>query len=556
MCKKKCNFAAQNLCETPKNYDTMKKGTKITLIVLGVILGLGIVAFVSSDVLLSRLVKKEVDKSLAALPFGEASVGSIHLRLFSGTAQVNDIAFAYSPSLEIKVERIDVGRIFYSALMRRQVQITDIRIVEPQAVIAFDSKHPESFLPKMEPDTNALGKIAEFIDLAELHKLKIDRASLKFKDVATGLDLAVDSVTLRVYDLAFNVQDTTFSYNDSVYKLEVASFRCLIPDEPMRMEIHDVAHSDAGELTVGYTRIAHAIDKRKLGPLKKEPVTWIDMQIESVRTNPMNLIRKALAQDLSMDELAVSVKQMDVFRDTRFQPKKPYDMPQKILMQIPMTFAINHIDAAINKINVELMSTETNVGKLQLSGVKAEVEHMSNKRGSTMYVHGGCPVDKGNAKAEMRMTMNKAGDWSVKLDAKDVNTGFMNSFIRPLVGITSDCMIDELKADYNGNSVDANGTFCMLYHGLKVQVHKDDDIPYKIVTKNAGAINSAANTLIPKSNPSSVDVRPREYEVTWKRDEWQPFPLYLFGPCIDGVKKTMLPGLYVHKQVKNKTKKK
>lgn len=90
----------------------------------------------------------------------------------------------------------------------------------------------------------------------------------------------------------------------------------------------------------------------------------------------------------------------------------------------------------------------------------------------------------------------------------------------------------------------------MLYHGLNVQVHKEDDIPYKIVTKNADALTTMANTLIPKSNPTSVDRYPRAYSVEWKRDPWQPVPMYIFGPCIDGAKKTMLPGLYVHKQVK------
>ena len=75
-------------------------------------------------------------------------------------------------------------------------------------------------------------------------------------------------------------------------------------------------------------------------------------------------------------------------------------------------------------------------------------------------------------------------------------------------------------------------------------------MPYKVVTKNADFITSAAKNLIPRSNPTEVDIRPRAYMVEWKRDSWQPFSLYLFGPCIDGVKMTMLPGLYVHKQTR------
>ena len=83
-----------------------------------------------------------------------------------------------------------------------------------------------------------------------------------------------------------------------------------------------------------------------------------------------------------------------------------------------------------------------------------------------------------------------------------------------------------------------------------------DNIPYKIVTKNANTFTTLANTLMPKSNPTAVDVHPRAYEVEWKRDVWKPFPLYMFGPCINGAVETLLPGLYVHKEVKNKKSKK
>ena len=66
----------------------MRKGTKITLIVLSVFLALGIAVFVAADLFLSSILTKQVNKSLAQLPGCEASVGDIDLRLFSGTADV------------------------------------------------------------------------------------------------------------------------------------------------------------------------------------------------------------------------------------------------------------------------------------------------------------------------------------------------------------------------------------------------------------------------------------------------------------------------------------
>ena len=230
-------------------------------------------------------------------------------------------------------------------------------------------------------------------------------------------------------------------------------------------------------------------------------------------------------------------------------------MPQNILTSIPVVFNIKHVDAGIRKIDIEFASTNVNCGRLALRDIRTVVDNVTNKRGATMYVNGHCPISKnGHAVAKMSMSMNKACQWLLDLHATDIDIDYLNTFVRPLVGITADCHLDTLDMHYTGDSQIAKGTFRMLYHGLKVLVHEEDDIPYKIVTKNAKAFTAIANSLLPKSNPTAVDIHPRAYEVEWKRDEWKPFPLYMFGPCIDGVKKTFLPGLYVHKQVKNKKK--
>ena len=221
-------------------------------------------------------------------------------------------------------------------------------------------------------------------------------------------------------------------------------------------------------------------------------------------------------------------------------------------MSIPAHFMINHVDAHINAIDIEYASTNVNCGELHLKGIQAAVDNVTNKRGAIMTAGGTCPIQKGQAKASFSMTMNKACDFGMRLHATNINADYLNTFLRPLVGMTCELQLDDLETQYTGNSEKASGTFKMLYHGLKVQVHQEDDIPYKIVTKNAKTFTTLANTLLPKSNPTAVDIHPRAYEVSWKRNEWKPFPLYLFGPCIDGAMETLLPGLFVHKQVSSK----
>ena len=539
----------------------MKKGTKITLIVLGSIFAFIGVLFIVADLMLSTLLTKEVNKALAELPGCEASVGDIDLRFFSGTADVTDLHFAYrgeplsekdtvAPGFIAHVDRIAVGRILYSLLLDKQIYINDVRIVRPSVELWLDEKHPELSFPQFKDTTLRQG--GEWLKRAELDKLHIKNAAFSLHSLSSKLDLAADTVSLSVRDLVY---DSTFHYNDTLYAFSLGNTRVLMPDGMIRLETSGIEHANQGELKVGRTRICHTMPRKKLGDIVREPVTWMDMTIESVTTAPLNPIHKAMNQDFNLDRLTAVVASMDIFRDERYAPKAPFDMPQNILTAIPVVFNIKHVDAGIRKIDIEFASTNVNCGRLALRDIRTAVDNVTNKRGATLYVSGNCPISKnGRADAKVTMTMDKSCHWLLDLHTTSVDIDYLNTFVRPLVGITADCHIDTLDMHYTGDDQIAKGTFRMLYHGLKVQVHEEDDIPYKIVTKNAKTFTTLANTLLPKSNPTAVDIRPRAYEVEWKRDEWKPFPLYMFGPCIDGVKKTFLPGLYVHKQVKNKKK--
>lgn len=534
----------------------MKKTTKILLIVLAVILTIGIAGFICADVLISRVATTQVNKVLATLPEGEASIGSISVRVFSGTASVGDIRFAYSKDTVIKkdtfhvgatisVDRIDIGRVFYTLLLKKQALVHSLTIVRPQVELWLDEQHPERSFPAFESDAT---RSFEFpLNKAELKHLNIKNASFALHSLSSKLDVLADSCSIALYDLVY---DTAFHYCDSVYKLTLAHAAIMLPDGRMKIETRQLSHANQGPLTLGATRIANTMPKKRLGDIVKEPVTWIDMTLSSVETSAFNPLHKALAQDFSLQSVNAQVECMDIFRDERYKPKSVFLMPQTILMSIPVVFNIEHVHAGINIINIDFASTDKNIGQLSLGNIKATVKNITNKRGATLKASGTCPLQAGKANAAFEMTMNKNCNWVMDLHAENVNAALLNPFIRPLVGMTAECFIDALDTRYKGDILKADGTFRMLYHGFRVKVHKEDDIPYKIITKNANTFTALGNSLLPKSNPSSPTKQPRGYQVTWKRNEWKPFPLFLFGPCIDGVKKTMLPGLYVHLQTK------
>ena len=325
----------------------MKKGTKIFLIVLGIVLGIGAVGFITADVIVTYVVKQQVNNALAQMPaeYGEVSYDGIHVRLFSGTAGIHNIRYAYkpenAPGVEIKVGHIEVGRLFYTPLIHKKVIVSDLRIFDPSIELWMDEKHPELCFPKFPEDTTH----KPFpLKRAELLNLRIYDACFALHSVRTKLDVVADTLSLTVHNLAF---DSVFHYNDSSYRFSLAHAAVKTPDGRVAIDTRDIEQEDQGSLSIGTTRIANTMPKMKLGDLVREPVTWIDMTIASVTTCPFNPVRKALQQDMTLQHIEADVAQMNVFRDTRYKPKTPFQTPQQALLAIPVTFTIQQVDASI-----------------------------------------------------------------------------------------------------------------------------------------------------------------------------------------------------------------
>ena len=528
----------------------MKTAGKITLSIFSALVLLIAAAFIWADVWVSDLVQREVKNTFSGMEGCEASVGDINLFFFSGTAVVKDIHFT-AGSIELDVPSIVVGRVSYSALLKGRLWVHFIRIDSPRLSWAFDEKAPEKSLPNLQDTT--LANAGKWLQNVELRHLIIDDASASIRSTKTPLKVQVDSLDLHLRDLAYSFVDSVFEYNDSVYDLSLEALSVKTPDGLFAVDLHDLETEDQGPLHLGATRFRHTISPRALADRVKEPVTWVDVRLNSLSTSPLNPIRKVLAKDWTLESIKADVALLHASRDARYAPKKPFHMPQWYLRSIPAVFIIHHVNASVQRLDVEFASTNINCGEMHLANIRAHMDNVTNKPGAVWHNTMRAPVgEKGHAQGMFNMYMDKTCTFNCALQASNIETNYLNSFIRPLVGITCDCHIDSLDTRYGGDSTIAHGSFCMEYHGLKVKVHKEDDIPYKIVTKHANTFTTLANTLIPKSNPTAVDPAPRSYQVSWKRDPWSPVELYIFGPCINGVVETMLPGLYVHKQEKKK----
>lgn len=544
----------------------MKRVTKIVLWVVGGFLLLVFGAMLSADIWVSRLVQKEVHKAFEKIPDADAAVGHIYLNIISGSAIVTDITFVThsmaledtisgkrQPGLAMHVPTLSVWNINYMELLRHHhLSVYKVTIDDPILLVYLDEKNPEALLPTFPKDTT-LEKASRWLERSDIKHIELNNLEAKLHSTRSPIFVGVDSLSFSCHHIGYDFTDSLLTYNDSVYKLQIGSLMTKLPDGISELEVHQFYTKNQGEIKTGYMRFRNTITPKQMADKAKEPISWVDMELNSLTTSPLNPIRKALNQDLSLDKLQVDVKRAHIYRDARYAPRHPFPTPQEVFRKLPVRFDIEHIEATVRKMDLEFSSTNVNCGQMHLKNIHATVNHMTNRPGAVCAFQAHAPFgEAGIVDAQLKLHMDKVSTFDMVINAKDVETHDINSFLRPLVGMTCDCHVDQLNAEYSGDHLVAKGEFCMQYHGLTVQVYKEDNIPYKIVTKNAEAITSFANTLIPKSNPTAVDIAPRRYMVEWKREEIRPYPFYLFGPCIDGVIKTMLPGLFVHKQTKNK----
>lgn len=528
------------------------------LLACAIALALGIVMEGGFNAVLSHIAQRRINKVLASMPDAQASIGSVSVGLLTGTAIVKDVHFAYkaesekskdksTPGSEVHIDKIEIGRVFFFKLLDNKALVHSVNIIRPRVELWMDEEHPELCVPKFEIDTSLL-HLLHPLNRAELMNLDIEEASFALHSTRTALDVAANDFSLSMQELTY---DSVFHICDSVYSLSLGHAAILTPDSLIHIEMHDLAHANQGPLTIGDTRVRHTVGRMQLGDIVQEPTTWIDMQMERLSTSPFNPIRKAFAKDYSLDKMDVVFGKMDLVRDLRYKPKKPFIMVQQAFKDIQTRFLIDHVDALIKHIHIDLTSTDINCGQLDMHNIQATADHVTNYRFDKTHLKGHCAIGSGKMDIAMDFTANKNCDFETRLHAENVDGAFLNPLLRPLVGMTCAMQIDTLDARYAGSKVRADGTFRMLYHGLQAKVHKEDDIPYKIVTRHAGAINVAAKILLPKSNPLTAHAKPKAYNIAWKRNEWAPTELYLFGPCIDGVVKTLLPGLFI--KDKNKT---
>lgn len=494
----------------------MKKSVKISLWIVGVLAGLVILFVTCADVAVSRIAEKKAHEALvqANLPYN-IDFGRIHVLLMSGCVEVEDIHFG-AKGKALKSKAIDTVDVVVPSVAIRHISYRDL-IKERKVSIGT---------------------------------VKVRKACALLKGKGNKMNVKADSLTVEAKQLFYSLKDSTFGFCDSLYEVSLHRLQFTDAEGLTSIDANDLCTEDGGEITLGKVRIWNCVGKRELAKIKKEPSTWMDLRLKSVTISPMNPLRTDFSKGLHLEKVIVKGQHMEVLRDNRIKPTKPFPMPQQVLMSMNFPIKIDRVEFDMPKMDVGVLMTDKNLGELHLGKMGAVIHNFGTKRGNVMSVDLNAELGQGKATGTFKLHNNAECQFDMNLHGKHIETSNLNTLLRPIVAMELDCHIDSLKAKYTGNKTNASGKVMFAYHGMKGKVHKGDDIPIKIVQQNAGAIEYFMNHLIPKSNPRNESKTPLSFNVEVNRDEMQPFPFYVMKPLIIGAVETFLPGLFQGKKVK------
>jgi len=474
-----------------------------------------------------------------------------------------------SESVVAGVEQVSVGGFDVAKFNKeKQMNVKNIHLYNPKVALRIDESNQQTDLQSQsqtQVEVEAINKklaeskwevATDYITGLTVDTILFHNAKMNVQSIATDFYLQASNLSMALYGVGGSLIDQIpYHYNDSVYQFYLGNVDIITPDSFIAISSQNIHYDNGGSFSVGKTRIHHIINKWKLAHKMGDiPVSLIDMKVDTIRTSSKNIVKEALTLQggFFLDSVYAEVSQLNVFRDARYQIKEPYVLPQTYICQLSYPFVVNCVNAKIDDIHIEMALTKKDIGRLNLGPIDLKINNVTPIPNSIIRTSAHGKMGKADIDAVFKMKVNKACNWSIVLDAKNMNAHHLDNMIYPIVGMKIGCDFHRIHAEYGGDTALATGTFCMEYDNVDIFADKNSNPPITMIKDVSGLINSAGKTIVHKSNPTNPGEEPIAYQVKWKNNPWVNPALFYIGPVIDGCIETMLPGLFVHKRVKNK----
>lgn len=538
----------------------LRKWQKVVLITFGSIFLVLLGGVIYTNYIISTIIKEKLNERLIAVHGKTLEYGAIRVNILRQSVSVYNIYYSSvvngAPTMneegfDVMIKKISIDNIdILNVLKTKNLIINNIDIHEPFYRVHI-GKTEEKENAEMS-DVEGSRKILELIASLNVDYVDIINAKFELASISSKLRLTADSIDISVNDLKYNLVDSTLNYNDSVYNFHIRNIRMLQPNGNYELSIKSLKTENEGALVFSGLRYVCLVPKNKVAELNGNvPTAWNDINLDEIRTNKCNIIRKVLAKKIDIDSLMIQGNYILVYKDNIPPPTKVRQMLQQSIMGIKEPVDFKYIGIKLPQLIYQEIDKNTGVGEIELDYLNININNFNNQSNSTIYINAtGSIRNGGTMNINLDLDMNERCSFRCKAILDECDGTAFNPFVVPIVGAEiKRCMIDYVYTRFSGDTSSTNGIFTMAYHGFNAKLLKGES-PYLILAKNSGAINFVSKLIIPEANPKKGNEEPQSFTVNYKRNKYKPFGNYLVMTLLDGVKKTLIPGMYLNNQVR------
>lgn len=244
--------------------------------------------------------------------------------------------------------------------------------------------------------------------------------------------------------------------------------------------------------------------------------------------------------------LSIAIQTMEIQKvhANVYRSKIPPDDPKKkelyskLLRELPFFLEVNQLKLKNSQVEYEEETAEsTGAGKLTFSNFNADIQNIYSGYGrkSTPDLVATIQTNFMNDSKLHAVwsfnPMNRAEKFTIKGSLYHFDAKKMTPFVKPYLHATMEGDMQEVRFNFTGNDVDANGDFGIKYQNLKVKLYNPE------TGKERKVVNAVGNLLVKSSTKDQY----KEVQIkTVTRNQDRSFFNFFWNCVLQGLKQTLL----------------
>lgn len=532
----------------------------LTTIVIIVVVALCAIEYANGVV--NTLIRERVGAGLENVHGMKIAYDSIDVDLWSSSARITNLHYCSdstgmldpdSTGYDVRVNSIEIKYVeVFRMIVNKELYIFRVTVDGIDAVVATGAEARKE--QAQSGSIDGYKKMMEFVSLLNVNRASVSNGSFHMYNTTTDFDFSVDSIYFSVHNLCYQLRDTIFTYNDSVYDLSMRNLRYVQPDGKYTLSAGYMSSRNAKGILVKNFRHVCNVPKERLAVVNgKVPAMWSDVFVEKFHTSPINVLRSVLDdRRIEIDSVVVDGGYVNLYKDNTYKPVKVQRPIQALMMGVNMPFYIHHVVVHMPTMLYQQKELGRPVCNLRVNSIYSNIINVRNTPGTVMKAYTRVNIANGGRMTmQLDLNMDKPCTWHNHTVLRSTDFSCFNPMVRPLIGIEVGGHLDSMLFDARGDSTTGKGQFMLAYHNISAKIIKGE-CPIKFLNDNAKSMNSIVKSFIPVSNPLQVGKSPKAYKCEATRNQYKPYFLHFVSPMFDGIKKTMLPGIYFEQKVKKK----